>query len=177
MCGGANDSHFAAWPCSEMYLWGSKMSEMGSVHFYYKALTFYLQNIECADATPRVKRGVPPLLFTWFSREMSCKILFRVGGGVERDVIHIHFILQFSSTDLWSLICPLLPCPLFSSSQATWAPTVKSTMMNVSTVTAPIIPRVLTWLQTMSAFVLRALLVNYLCHHVHSLGLNENSAD
>lgn len=55
-------------------------------------------------------RRVPPLLFTRFSREMSCKILFRVLGA-ERDLNHIHFILQFSSTDLWSLICPLLPCP------------------------------------------------------------------
>lgn len=72
---------------------------------------------------------------------------------------------------------PSPPPPHLSSSQALWAPTVKSTMMNVSTDTAPIIPRVLTWLQTMSAFVLRASLVNYLCHHFHSLGLNENSAD
>lgn len=30
------------------------MSEIGSVHFYYKTMTFYLQNIERADATPGV---------------------------------------------------------------------------------------------------------------------------
>lgn len=54
---------------------------------------------------------------------------------------------------------------------------MKSTMMNVSMDTAPIIPHVLTWLQTMSASVLRALLVSYLCHRFHSLGFNENSAD
>lgn len=54
---------------------------------------------------------------------------------------------------------------------------MKSTMMNVSMDTAPIIPHVLTWLQTMSASVLRALLVSRLCHHFHSLGFNEYSAD
>lgn len=46
--------------------------------------------------------------------------------------------------------------------------TVKSTMMNVSMDIAPIIPLVLTWLPTMSASVLRALLVSYLCHRFHS---------
>lgn len=54
---------------------------------------------------------------------------------------------------------------------------MKSTMMNVSMDTAPIIPHVLTWLQTMSASVLWALLVSYLCHHFHSLDFDENSAD
>lgn len=54
---------------------------------------------------------------------------------------------------------------------------MKSTMMNVFMDTAPIIPHVLTWLQTMSASVLWALLVSYLCHHFHSLGFNEYSVD
>lgn len=107
MCGGANDSHFVAWPCSEIYLWGSKMSEIGSVRFYYKALTFYLQNIECADATPHVKPSTPPHLFAWFFREMSCKISF--WGGV--TWCNSHFILQFSA-----LTSDLPPRPLFPSS-------------------------------------------------------------
>lgn len=50
---------------------------------------------------------------------------------------------------------------------------MKSTMMNVSMDSAPIIPHVLIWLQTMSASVLWALLVSYLCHHFHSLGLRK----
>lgn len=39
------------------------MSEIGNFRFYYKALTFYLQNIECADATARAKPRTPPLTF------------------------------------------------------------------------------------------------------------------
>lgn len=54
---------------------------------------------------------------------------------------------------------------------------MKLTMMNVSMDTVPIIPHVLTWLQTMSASVLRALPVSYLCHHFHTVDFNENSED
>ena len=48
------------------------MSEIGSVVFYYKALTFDLQNIECADATRCVKRSTPPLFFAGYCLEVSC---------------------------------------------------------------------------------------------------------
>lgn len=55
---------------------------------------------------------------------------------------------------------------------------MKSTLMNVSMDTVPIIPHVLTWLQTMSASVLQALLVSYLCHQCfHSVDFNESSGD
>lgn len=81
MCGAANDSHFAAWPCSAIYLWGSKMSEIGSVPFSYQALTFYLQNIERADATARAKRRqTQQPVFARFFWEMSCNIW--LGGGI-----------------------------------------------------------------------------------------------
>lgn len=100
----------------------------------------------------------------------KCHVKFGCGGGA--GDLTCSFVAQAPNLRSSLFLSSFPP-----SSQASWAPTVKSTMMNVSTDTAPIIPRVLTWLQTMSAFVLRALLVNYLCHHFHSLGLNENSAD
>lgn len=59
---------------------GSKMSEIGSVHFSYQALTFYLQNIERADATARAKRRqTQQTVFARFFWEMSCKIWLEGG--------------------------------------------------------------------------------------------------
>lgn len=40
VCDRANDSHFAAWPCDGIYLWGTKMSEIGTLYFNLMKLTY-----------------------------------------------------------------------------------------------------------------------------------------
>lgn len=76
-----------------------------------------------------------------------------------------HFWYQLVYFQVWCLLTftHQFWC-YFSFSQALGVSTVKSTMMNVSMGTAPIIPRVLTWLQTMSVSVLQGLVVSYLYH-------------
>lgn len=72
------------------------MSEIGSVPFSYQALTFYLQNIERADATARAKRRQTHNPCSLVSSE-KCHVIFGCGGGWG-GANHSQFNLQFSGT-------------------------------------------------------------------------------